>query len=344
MKKRRKKKKKTGLIISLLVLIIVLGAGSAYYFYERQKTEDAIETFLEYMKAMNFEGMTSLIQSNDLSALDEADIREEAYQQFFHDINQKMTYSIVKNNFSIQNGTAVITVKLKYIDGSDIYMETITEFLRQIAAAAFAGKNMTEEETQQKLAEILNEKAQSVPDKYTETIISYPMIKIHDTWKVVSLDDETVKIMSANFKNVQDEINNSLVEMETEVTATETDVIDMTNEYFTIHYTEHRVSQDFVGTPCILIYYDYTNNGSTAASPMVDLNLQASQNGTSLSAAILAEDDAAINQYMEEIQPGATARVCQAFTLIDTSDVTIQAGDAFTFGGGTVTTQLLKVQ
>ena len=83
-----------------------------------------------------------------MSALDEADIREEAYRQFFQEINQKMTYSIEKNNFSIQNGTAVITVKLKYIDGSDIYMETITEFLRQIAAAAFSGGTMTEEETQ----------------------------------------------------------------------------------------------------------------------------------------------------------------------------------------------------
>ena len=170
------------------------------------------------------------------------------------------------------------------------------------------------------------------------------MIKIQDTWKIVALDDETVKIMSANFKDVQDEINQSLVDMESEVSVSETDVIDMTNEYFTIHYTEHRISEDFGGNPCILVYYDYTNNGSSAASPMVDLNLQASQNGTLLSAAILAEDDVAINQYMEEIQPGATARVCQAFTLIDTSDVTIQAGDAFTFGGGTVTSQLLKVQ
>lgn len=344
MKKKRKKKSKKGLIISLIILIIALGAGGTYYFYERQKPQEALETFLGYMKAMDFDDMTSLIQSNDLSALDEADIREEAYQNFFHEINQKMTYSIEKNSFSIQNGTAVITVKLKYIDGSDIYMETITEFLRQIAATAFAGGSMTEEETQQKLAEILNEKAQSVPDKYMETSISYPMIKIQNHWKVVSLDDETVKIMSANFKNVQDEINQSLIDMESEVTASETDIIDMTNEYFTIHYTEHRISQDFGGNPCILVYYEYTNNGTTATSPMVDLNLQASQNGTLLSAAILAEDDSAINQYMEEIQPGSTAKVCQAFTLIDNSDVILQAGDAFTFGGGTVTTQLLKIQ
>ena len=255
-----------------------------------------------------------------------------------------MTYSIEKNSFSIQNGTAVVTVKLKYIDGSDIYVETITEFLRQIAATAFSGGSMTEEETQQKLAEILNEKSQSVPDNFSETLIAYPMMKIHDTWKIVSLDEETVKVMSANFKNVQDELNESLVEMENETAVSETDSIDMTNEYFTLHYTEHRISEDFGGNPCILIYYDYTNNGSSASSPMVDLNLQASQNGTPLSATILTEDDAAINQYMEDIEPGATARVCQAFALIDTSDVTVQAGDAFTLGGGTVTSQIMKVQ
>lgn len=344
MKKRKKRKKKTGLILFLLILILGLAGGGAYYFYERQKPQEALKAFLEYMKDMNLDGMSSLIQSSDMSALDDADIREEAYQQFFHEINQKMTYSIEKNKFSIQNGTAVITVKMNYIDGTDIYMETITEFLRQIAATAFAGGSMSEQETQQKLAEILNEKSQSVPDKFAETSVSYPMIKVQNKWKIVALDDATVKIMSANFKNVQDEINQSLVDMEQEVSASETDMIDMTNDFFTIHYTEHLVSNDFGGNPCILIYYDYTNNTDSPASPMVDLNLQAYQNGELLSAAILAEDNAAINQYMEEIQPGASARVCQAFTLNDESDVTIQAGDAFTFGGGTVTTQILKIK
>ena len=36
------------------------------------------------------------------------------------------------------------------------------------------------------------------------------MIKVNGQWKVTALDDETVKIMSANFKSVEDEISQTL--------------------------------------------------------------------------------------------------------------------------------------
>ena len=54
-----------------------------------------------------------------------------------------MTYKITKNKFDIQNGTARITVHMKYIDGTNIYAATIQEYTRKIAVAAYAGKEMT---------------------------------------------------------------------------------------------------------------------------------------------------------------------------------------------------------
>ena len=53
-------------------------------------------------------------------------------------------------------------------------------------------------------------------DVFSETDITYPVIKTDSGWKIVSLDDETVKIMSANFKSVEEEINNSLNNMDSE--------------------------------------------------------------------------------------------------------------------------------
>ena len=103
--------------------------------------------------------MESLIQSSDLTALDNADIRDAAYTDFFSEINKKMTYKITKNRFDIQNGTASVTAHITYIDGTNIYKATITEFLRQIVSNAYAGNQLTEEETQAKLASILNEQA-----------------------------------------------------------------------------------------------------------------------------------------------------------------------------------------
>lgn len=348
----KKKRKKTGLIIFLTVLILAAAGGVGYYFMERQKPINTVKTFLGDIQKLNFDGMKSQLQSNDMSALDNADITNNAYTAFFQNVNQKMTFEIKKTSFSLANGTANVTAKIRYIDGSDIYKETITEFLKQIVSTAFSGEELTEEQTQQKLAALLEEKAGTVQDKFAETEITYPLIKAGGYWKIVSLDAETVKFMSANFTNVQDEINQSLVEMETsdsqqEQTAQTTDsasTIDMSNDKFTIHYKQHRVAKDVSGAPCLLVYYDYSNNGSSVSSAMVDVNLQAYQNGQPLTAAIPESDDNAIDQFMAEVQPGQAVTVCQAFALADETDVTLEAGEAFSFGGGIITSQIIKIK
>ena len=350
---RKRKKKKTGLIIILVILVLAVAAGIGYYIYESRQPVNTVKAFLGDVQKMDFEGMKSRLQSSDMSALDNADITNDAYKAFFQTVNKKMTFKIGKTKFSLANGTASVTAHIKYIDGSDIYKETITEFLKQIVSTAFSGKQLTEEETMAKLASLLEEKSGTVKDKYAEADVTYPVIKAGNTWKIVSLDEATVRLMSANFTNVQDEINQTIEEAENPDSkdqaaeapqATADGTIDMTNEKFTIHYKQHRIANDYAGSPCLLVYYDYSNNGTTASSAMVDVNLQAYQNGELLTAAIPEADDDAIDQFMAEVQPGQSVTVCQAFSLKDESDVTLQAGEAFSFGGGTITSQILKIK
>lgn len=348
----KRKKRHTGLILFLVILVVAFMGAALYYFYQRQKPTQTVEQFLESVQEMDFDSMSALLQNTDLSLLDEADIRDETYSDFFHDINSKMTFDITANHFRIHNGTASVTAHIRYIDGSNIYKETITEFLRQIVSTAFSGESLTEQETRETLSSLLHEKAQSVEDSFSETEITYPIVKTENGWKIVSLDEETVTIMSANFKTVEDEINQSLSDMEsgngsasqTAPEATESDRIDMDTDTFSIRYTSHTVGNDFGGDPCLMVYYDYTNNGTSPSSAMVDVSLQAYQNGEMCSAAIPEANDPAIDNYMSEIQPGQTVNVCQAFSLTDQSDVTLQAGEAFSFSGGTTTSQIIKLQ
>ena len=190
-------------------------------------------------------------------------------------------------------------------------------------------------------------------DVFSETDITYPVIKTDSGWKIVSLDDETVKIMSANFKSVEEEINNSLNNMDGEdpsvsssnaPEASADDTLNLTTEKFTIKYTKHTITKDFAGNPCIMVYYDYTNNSSSASSAMVDVSLKAYQHGESCEAAIPENNDDAIDHFTAEIQPGQTVNVCQAFTLTDESDVTVQAQEAFSFDEDANARQILKVK
>lgn len=348
---RRRKKKKKGLIIVLAVLILAAAAGSGYYFWQRQQPIRTVKDFLGAAKAMNFDGMSALLQNNDLTALDDADITNATYANFFSGVNQKMSFDIGKTDFNILNGTANVTAHITYIDGSNIYRDTITEFVKQIVSTAFSGDSLTEEESQQKLASLLEETAASAEDTYAEIDITYPLIKAGGAWKILALDEDTTKMMSANFTTIQNEIDESIAEMENAGSDTPAeapqaasgDSIDMSNDKFTIHYKQHRVANDFSGAPCLLVYYDYSNNGSSASSAMVDVSLQAYQNGQVLGAAIPEAADEAVDQFMTEVQPGQAVTVCQVFSLIDESDVTLQAGEAFSLGGGTVTTQILQL-
>ena len=349
---KKNKKGHAGLIIFILILVLAIGGGAGFYFYQRQQPRKAVEQFLDSMQNMDFTTMESMIQSSDLSALDNADIRNTAYTDFFSAINKKMTYKITKNRFDIQNGTASVTAHITYIDGTNIYKATITEFLRQIVSNAYAGNQLSEDETQETLASILNEQAKKVEkDEFSEADITYPLIKTNSGWKIVSLDDETVKIMSANFKSVEDEINNSLNNTDSEDSsassapeASADDTLNLTTDKFTIKYTKHVITKDFAGNPCIMVYYDYTNNESTASSAMVDVSLKAYQHGEACEAAIPENNDDAIDHFTAEIQPGQTVNVCQAFTLTDESDVTVQAQEAFSFDEDAVAKQILKVK
>lgn len=349
---KKNKKGHAGLIIFILILVLAIGGGAGFYFYQRQQPRKAVEQFLDSMQNMDFTTMESMIQSSDLSALDNADIRNTAYTDFFSEINKKMTYKITKNRFDIQNGTASVTAHITYIDGTNIYKATITEFLRQIVSNAYAGNQLSEDETQETLASILNEQAKKVEkDEFSEKDITYPLIKTNSGWKIVSLDDETVKIMSANFKSVEDEINNSLNNTDSEDSsassapeASADDTLNLTTDKFTIKYTKHVITKDFAGNPCIMVYYDYTNNESTASSAMVDVSLKAYQHGEACEAAIPENNDDAIDHFTAEIQPGQTVNVCQAFTLTDESDVTVQAQEAFSFDEDAVAKQILKVK
>ena len=359
---RRRKKSKKPLVICLIILIIAAAAGAtAWYLNARHKPVEATEKFLTGMQNMDFTTMENLLQSHDLSALDNADIRDSAYTDFFTTINKKMTYKITKNKFDIQNGTAKVTAHLKYIDGTNIYAATIQEYTRKVAVAAYAGREMTQDDIQEMLASLLAENASTADEKYSDIDITYPLIKIGNNWKIVSLDDTTVKVMCANFKNVKDEISSQLNDESTDSssdasansqTASDADStqtggssIDITTDKFSVRFKQFAVSNDYGGNPCLMIYYDYTNSGDSQSSAFVDFTLQASQNGESLEGTYPEANDTAVDNYMTTIDPGKTVTVCQVFLLKDTtSDVTLQGKETLNVSGGQTTSQVLKLQ
>ena len=266
-----------------------------------------------------------------------------------------MEYEVKKVQFRLFGANAKITTHIRYADATQLYESVLSEFLRSIVSSAFAGETPDIEDNETILAELLMKKYEELPEQYAETEITYPLTHTGDGWKIDSLDEQTVKVMSANFKNIEDEIDKVLnpdaedSDGSTEqgaasernvVNLTGTDALSVQTDRYRLQFSSFIQSKDVAGKDCLLYFYTYTNLSDTPSSAMVDVKLQAFQEGTTLAEAIPNENDPALDHRFSEVAPGESLLVCEAFELPQQGNVSIQTTDQ----QGNVVSQILRLQ
>lgn len=88
-------------------------------------------------------------------------------------------------------------------------------------------------------------------------------------------------------------------------------------------------ASDYKGKPVILVSFSFTNNSAKAANFQWSTRAQAFQNGISLDDWVVMDgiDD---SLRSADIQPGATVKFQQPYSLRDTSEVTVEVREQFT--------------
>lgn len=134
-------------------------------------------------------------------------------------------------------------------------------------------------------------------------------------------------------------------EAEPEETEPEDDgIIDFTTDDFTVTYVRHEFSTDYEGNKCLLYYYNYTNNSDDNKAAVVAVDIQCFQDGSECQMAIPSESNDSMDNYaLNEVQPGGTVEVCQAFKLKSDTELTIEAS-AFISLDDAKDTQKIAVQ
>ena len=101
--------------------------------------------------------------------------------------------------------------------------------------------------------------------------------------------------------------------------------LNLVTDSFTLKYVRHEMGEDVNGSPCVYVYYDFTNNSDQAVSiPSVSYT-KLTQNGSECGKASVAEMNDEMNNYKTEVQPGATVTACEVYSVSDTSDVLLEA-------------------
>ena len=101
--------------------------------------------------------------------------------------------------------------------------------------------------------------------------------------------------------------------------------LNLVTDSFTLKYARHEMGEDVNGSPCLYVYYDFTNNSDQAVSiPSVSYT-KLTQNGEECGKASVAEMNDEMNNYKTEVQPGATVTACEVYSVSDTSDAVLEA-------------------
>ena len=361
-------------VVAVIILIIAAVRNGSRVLEEKKKPVEAVTAYLDCVQALNIEGMQSLLLDDDLSALDNTDVGNPTYRSFFRELGSRMSYELKESNIDLNQGTATIEADISYVDAAPIYQETVNDFVLNVIDSALTGTNLSQEETQEKLAELLTQKSASMEeDTFAQASITYPLTCEEGEWKVDALDDMTVLVMSGNCSNIEEEIRNSLTTARTvpaeeeapadtpseaeappvpeEGTVVQEDngiaslatpnTIYLENDRFRVVYDSTRLGQDYAGRDCLIFYYTYTNLREEVSSPMIDVKVEAFQNGEKLSEALPDEREAAIDNYFAQVKSDSSVTAAQAFILPDSTNVTVQVSPQG-FSGET-STQILQL-
>lgn len=328
-------KKVISSLLACLILLSLVGCGGT-----AAKPDDTVKGFMEAAKTFDFEKMATYINPDNIGDLDavSSDINTNESEKYFMDYLKdqaaKMSYEIKSSQ--TDGDSATVTVSCKYIDGTPLLKETISEYFVQAFAKAFSGTEFTDEDSNNLMKDIMAEKQKSIEDTYIEKDVDIKCVKISDKWLIDSVGEDIGNVITANFIAAANEISsafNGTAESDT-ASAEQIKQIgsgDVGN--FSVSITGYKLIKDYDGNPAVVITYDWTNNSEETSNFMSSLSTQTFQNGIECeSAFIVGDSDYDSEASMKDIKPGITLTVQEAFELQDTENpIEVEVSEFMTF-------------
>lgn len=192
-------KRKFSFMVMMMITIVILAACA-----KEVSPESTVTEFIEDMKEFDVEGMALRLSPEEGEFLNMVENEEEEFQKYFIEymrINaKKIKYEI--ENTDIQDETAIVSVKFKYIDGGPLVRETLSEYIAQAFSRIFIKEEMTEEENIEMLIGIMEEKNQEIEEAFVEKTVDIKCVKINDQWYIGSLSKDLLDVGMSNILSV----------------------------------------------------------------------------------------------------------------------------------------------
>jgi hypothetical protein len=120
-------------------------------------------------------------------------------------------------------------------------------------------------------------------------------------------------------------------------------VSEQANSEYAVTIDSSASGTDYSGNPAIIITYTFTNNSDKDANFTFAISDEAFQNGVELSSAVITDGSVHSQNGIKDIKPGATITVQQAYSLIDTSEVTVECSALLSFNNEPIASAVFPV-
>lgn len=197
-------KKMIALLACTAMLVPAVGCGSS-----DGAAEDTVNSLMKAAQKADFEKMEDCIADENWNANLEQTLTVDAWMNFIEEQAPKITYEV--KNVEEDGKEATVTVEATYIDGVDAYNKAFSACFSEITAQMTdeaAAEEMTEDVIYESLDKHLKEEAKNLDEEACKKTVTLTFTcSKDDDWKVTTVEDEFLALVSANLTGYAEALN-----------------------------------------------------------------------------------------------------------------------------------------
>lgn len=196
--------------IAVMTVILLSFVGCATV-----KPENTVKKFFTATQTLDTEIMSSTIVTSNTSGVtaikdllkgDKSEMPTYV-TDYLKNNAAKMTYKVT--GIEINGDKAVVMVDCKYVDGGPLFKATFTSFFMKALPLAFSGTELTQEQTNQMLIDIMKEQSKLISETFKEVSLKVNCVKKDKAWYISEITDEMKDVAMSGFISVGKEYNNA---------------------------------------------------------------------------------------------------------------------------------------
>lgn len=184
-------------LLALCLAFVLAGCG------EKQKPEDAVNDFFTGLTRFDTVKMQENVAAAAQSDVEQKELigeKEQFLTAYFQKNAAKVTYEI--KEVQVDGDTAKVQVHCRYVDMTEMFGQSMAEYLKQSMGLVLAGHELTDEEASTLLKGIVTEKIETVPEAFAEKDITLELVKEDKKWKLKEVPSDLADVLFSNFVTV----------------------------------------------------------------------------------------------------------------------------------------------